>query len=141
MVQILTDLQEKPQLDDGDVLYCRIPDSTLTIRIWSGGMEQYGTYCLDFFDVVERTPVNTPDGYVISYHPHPGVFTFSRELVSWEAAAGIDRISAGMEKYSAPEGSQLVLMRPGKVPYYFQIPRRPSGNGIEFVQPQASVPY
>jgi len=75
-------------------------------------------YCLDFFDVVERAPVNTPNGYVISYYPHPGVFTFSGGLVSWETAAGMDRISADMEKYSTPEGSQLVRTRPGKLADY-----------------------
>ena len=53
--------------------------------------------------------MNTPDGYVISYYPHLGVFTFSKELVSWETATGVDRISAGMEKYNAPEGSRLAL--------------------------------
>jgi len=105
-------------------------------------MEQYGLYCFDFFDVVKRTPVNTPDGYVISYYLDQGV-SFSRELVSWETGAGMDRIPAGTEKYGAAEGSRLVLTRPGKMPYYFQIPRRPSTThgGVVFVQPQASVPY
>ncbi|KAL4071333.1 hypothetical protein V8B97DRAFT_2007299 [Scleroderma yunnanense] len=36
-------LGEKPRLDDNDVLYCRIPNSNLAIRVWAGGMEQYNT--------------------------------------------------------------------------------------------------
>ena len=125
----INDLQEKPQTDDADVLYCRIPDSrVLAIRIWSDGMEQYGLYCFDFFDVVERTAMNTPNG-----HAHLGMFAFSKELVSWETAVGLDRIPAGTEKYSTPEGSRLVLSRPGKMPYYFEIPPRLSGHGVVFV--------
>jgi len=135
------DLQEKPH-PDAALLYYRIPDSIIAIRMWDGGMEQYGLYCLDFFDIVKRTPVNTPNGYAISYYL-PSVSS-SRELVSWEAAARMDPIPAGTEKYSAAEGSRLVLTRPGKMPYYFQIPRRPSVHGyggVVFVQPQAGVPY
>ena len=133
------DFQEKPELDDPEVLYCRIPDSVLAIRIWSGGMEQYGQYCFDFFDVVQRIPVNTPDGHVITFS---APYQTPTKLVSWEAA-NMDKFPAGTEKYSTLEGSRLVLTRPGKIPYHFQIPRRPSAyhNGVAFVQPQAGVPY
>ncbi|KIM54672.1 hypothetical protein SCLCIDRAFT_1152246 [Scleroderma citrinum Foug A] len=134
-------LQEKPQLDDSDVLYCRIPDSILAIRIWPGGLDWFGLYCLDFFDVVECTPMNTPNGYVISCYPQPGVFTSTGNLVSWETAAGLCEISPGMEKYSAHEGSRLVLTHPGKTPYYFKIPCRSSGHEVVFVQPRAGIPY
>ncbi|KAL4079249.1 hypothetical protein J3A83DRAFT_4085557, partial [Scleroderma citrinum] len=126
---------------DNGILYCRIPNSNLAIRIWAGGLERYGLYCFDFFDVVERVPVNTPDGYVISYCPHPGVYSFKGKLVSWETAMKVDRVPAGMEKYSAPEGSRLVLTCPGKEPYYFEIPRRPFLPRVVFAQPQLGIPY
>ena len=71
---------------------------------------------------------------------HPDVSTFSRKLVSWETAVGVDRISPGMEKYSVTEGSWLMLSRPGKKPFYFEIPHRCSVHGVVFVQPQTSVP-
>ena len=133
------DFQEKPELDDPDVLYCWIPDSVLAIHIWSGSMEQYGQYCFDFFDVVQHIPVNTPDGHKISFYTPYQTPTM---LVSW-GAVNMDKFPAGMEKYSTLEGSHLVLMRPGKIPYHFQIPHRPSANhdGVAFVQPQAGVPY
>ena len=106
-------------------------------------MERHRQYCFDFFDVVERGAMNTPYGYVISSYPTPGVPAYPGELVSWEIAWGWerDRIPAGLEKYSAMEGSRLVLTRPGKMPYYFEIPRRPSGDGLVFAQAQPGVPY
>ena len=130
-------------MDDTDVLYCRIPDSILAIRIWSGGMERHRQYCFDFFDVVERVAMNTPYGYVISSYPTPGVFAHPGVQKSWEIAWGWDRdrIPAGTEKYCAIEGSRFVLTRPDKMPYYFEIPRRPSGDGLVFAQPQPGVPY
>ena len=102
-------------------------------------MEQYGLYCLDFFDVDERIPVNTPNGYMILSYFHPDASTFSRKLVSWETAAGVDRISPGREKYSITKGLQLMLSHPGKMPFYFEIPHRHSVHGVVFVQPQTSV--
>ncbi|KAL6300692.1 hypothetical protein BKA93DRAFT_707929, partial [Sparassis latifolia] len=91
------------------------PKSPLAIRIWSGSMEQYGQYCLDFYHVDKRIPVNTPDGYEISPVSHPGVYAFGGKLVSWETAMRVGRRSLrpGAWKYSAPEGSRLVLTRAG----------------------------
>ena len=131
------DLQEKPHpADDRDLHYFQIPDSILAIRIWPGGMQRFGGYCLDFFDVVERIPVNTPDGYVISYYPH---VTPKSTLVTWERAAGVYRVRPGMEKYSIEEGALLMLTRPGKEPYCFQIPRRPTQAVPGFAQPQSNL--
>ncbi|KIY51938.1 hypothetical protein FISHEDRAFT_56394 [Fistulina hepatica ATCC 64428] len=133
--------QEKPQIQEQGTLYFKIPNSALAIRIWSGGMEQYGQYCLDFFHVADGIPVNTPDGYKISHVPHPGVFTFGGALVSWETAMHMDcqRVPQGTEKYSTPEGSRLMLIRPGEEPFYFQIPLR-AVQQVEFAQPVAVLP-
>ncbi|GBE85454.1 hypothetical protein SCP_0706410 [Sparassis crispa] len=102
-------------------------------------MEQYGQYCLDFYHVDKRIPVNTPDGYEISPVSHPGVYTFGGKLVSRETAMRVGRQSLrpGAEKYSTPEGSRLVLTRAGESPFQFEIPFRPVQHQVEFAQPLA----
>jgi len=83
-----------------------------------------------------------PEGYEISQLPRPGMLTFVGKLVSWEEAMGVERqdLRPGMEKFSAPEGSRLVLTRPGEAPYYFAIPTRSLAYNIEFAQPLTTLP-
>lgn len=106
-------------------------------------MEKYGQYCLNFFHAGDRIAVNTPDRYEIVHVPRPGVFTFGGKLVSWEKALGKDQhMPAGTEKYSVPEGSRLVLVRPGEDPFYFQVPLRPAQQQrVEYAQPVAALPW
>ncbi|ETW75135.1 hypothetical protein HETIRDRAFT_455821 [Heterobasidion irregulare TC 32-1] len=100
--------------------------------------QRHGQYCLDFF----HAPVNTPDRYEIVHVPHPGVFTFRGRLVSWEKALGKDQhMPPGTDRYSVPEGSQLVVVRPGEDPFYFQVPLRPAQQQrVEYAQPVAALP-
>lgn len=98
-------------------------------------MRQYGQYCLDLFDTVQQAAVNMPQDYAICHVPHPGVFTFGGKLVSWEESTGVVNLRPGMEKFSAPEGSRLVLARPGKEHFYFQLPARPVAQNVVFALP------
>ncbi|TFY75847.1 hypothetical protein EWM64_g8164 [Hericium alpestre] len=56
-------LGAKPEDGDAGVHYYTVPDSNLSIRIWSGGLATFGQYCLDFYDRGKKEAVNTPDGY------------------------------------------------------------------------------
>lgn len=92
-------------------------------------MEDIGQYCFDFFHVRDGIAVNTPDNYKISQLPVPaipGTMMFGGQVQPWEISFGINRedIRPGEEKYSAPEGSRLVLLRDGEEPFYFKIPTR-----------------
>lgn len=111
------------------------------IRIWSGGLEDYGQYCLDFFDERSNIAVNTPDSYTLAYVPFPGVYTFGGTIVSWEAAWGVrkEELRPQQEKYSVPEGARIALMREGHRPFYFLVPTRSRGN-VEFFEPRAPAP-
>lgn len=122
-------------------MYYDIPNSPLAIRIWSGGLERYGQYFLDLFDVRSGISVNTPDDYTIVNVPIPGAFTFGGQLVSCETAYGVkrDELRPGAEKYSVPEGSRLAVIRRGQEPFYFQIPTR-SIEGIAFAGPRPAIP-
>lgn len=121
-------------------MYYAVPNSKLAIRIWSGGMESYGQYCLDLFHVTDRIAVNTPKGFSISHVSNPGVFTFGDRLVSWEAAMKVKHLNDGEEKYSAPEGSSLVLTRPHEQPFYFQLPVRSVPQAVVYARPSAFLP-
>jgi len=123
-----------------NVMYYTVPNSELAIRIWSGGLESYGQYCIDFFHVRKRIAVNTPRHFAISHALNPGVFTFGGKLVSWEEAMKVGRLNDGQEKYSAPEGASLVLTRPSEPPFYFQLPIRSVPQTVVYAQPSASLP-
>ncbi|KAI0310445.1 hypothetical protein OF83DRAFT_1252624 [Amylostereum chailletii] len=69
-----------------DVQFFPIPNSHLYIRIWSGGMDRYGQYCLDYFDPATNTPGKAPEGHQIWPISRPGVFSFAGALQSWEAS-------------------------------------------------------
>ncbi|KAF8548882.1 hypothetical protein OG21DRAFT_1448613 [Imleria badia] len=130
-------LGEKPQSNDPNLLYIRIPNTNLSICFWPGGMEQYGQCCFDFFNPTEHTPVNTPNGFIITPLPQPGNIPFEKKLKSWKEAMQVANIIEGLEKYSAPEGMRLMLTYPEEAPFYFQIPSKPA---MGFAQAQASVP-
>jgi len=103
-------------------------------------MERFGQYCLDFFHVKDHIAVNTPEGFKISHVPIPGVFMFGGPLISWEAAMKVKHLNDGAEKYSVPEGSSLVLTRPGEEPFYFQLPVRSVPQTVVYAQPSGSLP-
>lgn len=119
-------------------MYYDIPNSPLVIRIWSGGVDAYGQYCLDFFHLRKNVAVNTPDNYKMVYVPFPGVYTFGGELVSWEAAWGVrkEELRPEQERYSVPEGSRLALLRDGHDPFLFLIPTR-IREAMCFTEPRA----
>jgi hypothetical protein len=81
----------KPKSDDNSVQYFKIPDLPVAIRIWSGGYEEDKNFCLDFFDIRDRTAVNTLDGYIISSVQMPGVDNRWCRLRTVEDAFGLER--------------------------------------------------
>ncbi|KAK7694146.1 hypothetical protein QCA50_001326 [Cerrena zonata] len=136
---------KKPVAGELDVHLVDIPDDTLAIRLWAGGMADQGIYLLDFFNVVEDMPVNTPNGYILSPIPTPGQFCPVSQLVSWEesmssrfpeatAATRLQRGAEGTDRYSIMEGMGCQLTRPNREPFYFLIPTRPRPNwgGVQF---------
>ena len=94
-----------------------IPNTDLVIRMWDGGMEHYGQYCLDFYDTRRDTAVNLPQDFSLwpAGANMPGSFMMMMQgpLPSWETAIGssTDRIPAGEEKWSVPAGSCITLKR------------------------------
>lgn len=119
-------------------MYYDIPDSGLTIRIWDGGMNHLGHYCLDFFDPRGNgKAVNTPRAWKITYVPTPGNPMPGGQVVPWERAFGVSRRDTppGEERHSVREGSRLALLRDGHEPVYFQIPTR-AQDGITWLQPR-----
>ncbi|KAI6013566.1 hypothetical protein EDC04DRAFT_2757855 [Pisolithus marmoratus] len=130
---------EKPHPGDGQTpLIFHIPNSQYAIRIWSGGMEQFRQFCLDFYDLATGNPVNTPYGFELWDVPRPGAYSFGGKLFTWEETFGLSNVPPGEEKYSVPEGSRLSLKRPGEPPFYFEIPAMPVENGIPFAH---AVPF
>lgn len=103
----LPTLGAKPLPNDKNIQHYPIPNSPLVIRIWDGGMEQYGQYCLDFFDPVNDIAVNGPDDYKIWHNPYPGQLTYGEQLVSWEAAMHVTTVPAGEERFLADEDQWL----------------------------------
>lgn len=82
-------------------------------------MDRHRQFCFDFFDIARRIPVDPPSGYEI-------VDSIGVQQRTWEAAFGwTDRAPSGSQKYCAPEGTHLVLRRPGEDPLNFKIPVRP----------------
>ncbi|KAH9901418.1 hypothetical protein C8Q73DRAFT_677782 [Cubamyces lactineus] len=128
-------LGRKPTVDDPNVYTVRIPDTDLAIRMWDGGMDLYGQFCLDFFDVRRKVPVNLPVGYALwpAGTNAPGVFMMPMggPLPSWEACFGYrpEAIPAGEEKWSVVAGSYITLQRS----------ERPEDN-FTFAVPMRQVP-
>ena len=46
----------KPDRGGPDVFKIEIPDTSLIIRLWNGGVENLGQYLLDFFDLETGEP-------------------------------------------------------------------------------------
>ena len=125
--------------------------------MWDGGMDYWGHFCLDFFDIQRKVPVNLPAGHGLYPggpssmppgavdHPPPndlmraGVRPMqSYPLGSWERNMGITSFPDGEEKWSFPEGTYLTLKRDGHPDLAFQMPTR---QPVFAVQPQRGVPY
>ena len=125
--------------------------------MWAGGMDFWGQFCLDFFDVERRVPVNLPAGYAL----YPGVSSLppgigaghalpvhkahlarppqkACPLGSWERNMGMTSIPDGEEKWSVPEGMALMLKRDGHPDFMFQMPARQPP--AVFAQPQLGYP-
>ncbi|KAI0318168.1 hypothetical protein OF83DRAFT_56151 [Amylostereum chailletii] len=126
---VLPTIGGKPQEgEDDDVQFFPIPNSGLCIRIWSGGMQACGQYCLDYFDPATKTPVKAPEGHQIWPIPRPGVFSFAGALKSWEDTLGCGNYTEGTERYSVQKGSWWTLVRPGFKNFSFAIPTRSVGT-------------
>ncbi|KAI0336573.1 hypothetical protein GY45DRAFT_1315975 [Cubamyces sp. BRFM 1775] len=125
-------LGRKPAVDDPNVYTVRIPGTDLAIRMWDGGMDLYGQFCLDFFDVRRKVAVNLPKGYALwpAGTNAPGVFMMPMDgpLPSWEACYGYkpEAIPAGEEKWSVVAGSYITLQRSNRPEdnFTFAVPMR-----------------
>ena len=126
--------------------------------MWAGGMDYWGQFCLDFFDVRRRVPVNLPAGHALHLaatimppgvglgYPLPGHLVRANveavpkgdPLRSWERNMGMDSIPDGEEKWSIPEGTYLTLTREGHPDFTFQMPARQPV--IAAAQPQMGFP-
>jgi len=103
-------------------------------------MQYHAGYCLDLFDITKKIPVDTPDDFEFWHVSSPSC---GMKLCSLQKVFGVPawRIRPGDEKYTVLEGSRIVLVRPGNVPFYFEIPSRPmETGGVPFPQPQATLP-
>lgn len=133
--------QRKPRPGVDEVMVYNIPNSDLAIRIWEGGMRDLGQYCLDLVSRARRGEVvNTPKAWKFTFVPLPGTFMPGGQLLPWETNFGIREVLPGQERYSAPEGSRLALIRDGCPPFLFQIPTRPYCD-MTFHLPQPVPPY
>ena len=107
-----------------------IPNTDLVIRMWDGGMEHYGQYCLDFYNTRRDTALNLPQDFSLwpAGANMAGSYMMHGPLPSWEAAMGYspDRIPAGEEKWSVPAGSYITLKRSARPQddFTFAIPVR-----------------
>ena len=119
------------------MLYVRVPNTKLAIRIWPGGMQQYDHCWFDFFDLVDHVPVNTPEGFKLTPLPKVGMVPCKGRLCSWEETFEVKNIQQGLEKYCVAEGMSIALTYPGEAPFGFQIPSRPAEG---FAQPQPGIP-
>jgi len=119
----------KPLPDDASVSYFLIPNSNLALRVWSGGLESVKQMFFDFFDRTLRVAVNTPEGYEVYNVNNPSGLAPYGRLLSWERTEDRNRIPRpGFEKYSALEGSRIMIRRPCEEPCFFRIPTRPTAG-------------
>lgn len=119
-------LQMKPVKGDR-VRVFDIPDSHLSIRLWDGGLEAQGQYCLDFIDTRSGLAENSPRGWIL--HPHYPQYGLStnEQLKSWEEAWKVSRenILPGEERFSIGQGAWCGLERPGvDEVFWFEVPVR-----------------
>ncbi|EIW75165.1 hypothetical protein CONPUDRAFT_159297 [Coniophora puteana RWD-64-598 SS2] len=107
-----------------------IPDKKdLVIRIWDGGLEEEGQFCLDVYDMDAQIAINTSElGFSFNVVPLAGTLSVlcGGRLQSWEARTGCtpEQILPGEERFSVIEGAYLALCRPNLDPFWFKIPTR-----------------
>lgn len=112
-----------------------MPDSqNLAIRVWDGNFQEFGLYCFDLYNRSTHTAVNLPHNYKICHASNNSfvVGGWGSEVISWERAWNVPQrnMRPGQERFVVPEGSQLALVRPGKEPFYFVLPRRQVSGGV-----------
>ncbi|RPD68225.1 hypothetical protein L226DRAFT_517439 [Lentinus tigrinus ALCF2SS1-7] len=116
----------KPKPTD-PVYSVQIPNSPLVFRIWEGGMDFYGHFCVDFYDPRRKVSVNLPRGTPCTPQASPPASdtcpTLSR-LLSLERSMGMDSFPEGEEKWMIPEGTYVTLRREGHPLFTFQMPNR-----------------
>ena len=120
-------------------------------------MGPYGQFCLDFYNIERRIPVNLPPGcalypgmtvmppgfgpggYIAASHLMPASAPSSRrgQLGSWERNLGMQSIPEGEEKWSIPGGACIMLRREGRPDFTFQMPTRQIPVAV--AQPQLGV--
>ncbi|KAJ6541886.1 hypothetical protein B0H19DRAFT_1175068 [Mycena capillaripes] len=116
------------------VLYFRIPNSHLAIRLFPGDLHPRNRVCFfDVFDTHTRSPVNSPPSFRFTT-VQPEI-----RLQSVEEVAGISRedIRPGEERFSVVEGTACRLRRGGALEFLFRIPVRsyPGMTDIGYTQP------
>ncbi|KAI0760727.1 hypothetical protein C8Q74DRAFT_250929 [Fomes fomentarius] len=135
----------KPDINDNDI-HTVILNDEFVIRIWDGGMEEFGQFCLDFVDRKTRTPVNLPPGYGIGSARAnmpgvfmPGAFTSRGQLPSMEQCYGYtpDKIPPGAEKWAVPAGAYITITKNGTEVVTFKVPVREYHRNLvqQVVQP------
>jgi len=130
----------KPLPGDASVHYFPIPNSNLALRVWSGGLEEAKQMFFDFFDCTLRVAVNTPEGFDVYNVDNPGGLAPYGRLLSWERAYDRNKTPRpGFEKYSALEGSRIMIKRPYEEPCFFRIPIMPT-VGEDNIQPVLALP-
>ncbi len=137
--------QVKPDINDSNI-HTVVLNDDLVIRIWDGGMEEFGQFCLDFVHRKTRTPVNLPPGYAIcsGRANMPGVFmsgafTSRGTLPSMEQCYGYtpDKIPPGAEKWAVPAGAYITVAKNGTEVVTFKVPVREHHRNLmqQVVQP------
>ena len=131
--------QLKPRPGDNNVYTVDIPGTDLIIRMWEGGMDYYSLCYLDFFDTRRQVSVNLPRGFSLhpaGHSPMPGaagmpgafylpaVYSKKGAMPSWEEAFGFtrDQIPPGEEKWTAPAGSHVSVVKDGRALVTFAVP-------------------
>ncbi|KAJ6596110.1 hypothetical protein B0H10DRAFT_1924817 [Mycena sp. CBHHK59/15] len=112
---------------DDDVILFDIPGTHYTVRVFPGETgPSTGMWYLDFYDLMRREPVNTPQGFNIYLVGPPELLAGPGPLISMERAYGVPQkdIRPGQEKFGLPERAWCKLERPGREPFFFRMPSR-----------------
>ncbi|KIK57427.1 hypothetical protein GYMLUDRAFT_247064 [Collybiopsis luxurians FD-317 M1] len=117
----------KPQKGD-PIHVIEIPGSKYSIRLWDGGLEAQGQYCLDFIDTCTGKAINSPDRWVLHAKAPNGTLPYVAPLISWEEAWKVPKgeIPPGEERFSIMEGSMCGLERPECESFWFRVPNSES---------------
>ncbi|EIW75162.1 hypothetical protein CONPUDRAFT_169573 [Coniophora puteana RWD-64-598 SS2] len=119
---------EDPTIEHVHVVHIPGNDS-LVIRLWDGGLEDDGEFCLDIYDMSTKISINSSElGFSFNVAPKPGTLSVlcGGRLRSWEDNAGYtpERILPGEERFSALEGAYLALRQPNSDLFWFKVPMR-----------------